>query len=178
MRARSSLLMPTLTAALAFAGAACSSSTPPPQPPAPARAEPKVPPPEGPTKTDFQTIAKKLVQQCIAGGWISRWRSTAADVDQARPRIQLTGFEDKTGQGLDPQYLNGELEKRMRTSGVFDMVGEGEKIDFVGKGRLLRLAERDRKGERVSVYTATLELIDPTTSKIAYSCEATVKGEL
>lgn len=168
----------TSIAAFCFAAAACSSSTPPPvAEPAPTpRAEPKVPAPTGPTRTDFQTIAKKLLQQCVVGGWISKWRSTAKDVDQARPKIQLRGFEDKTGQGLDPEYLNGELEKRMRTSGVFDIVNDAP--DFFGQGKLMRLAERNARGDRVSVYTATLSLIDPTTNNVAYSCEATVQGEM
>jgi hypothetical protein len=161
-----------------FFASACSSSTPPPQPAAPVKAAPREAAPQGPTRTDFQTIAKKLMQQCIAGGWISRWRSTAKDVDQAKPRIHLRGFEDKTGQGLDPDYLNGELEKRMRTSGVFDMVADGAELDFFGQGKLLRMAERTKGGERISVYTATLEMVDPGTNKTAYSCEATVKGEM
>jgi hypothetical protein len=157
----------------------CKSSTPPPKqesaPPPPTN---RPPPPEGPTRTDFKTIAGKLVQECVGGGWISKWRSTAKDVDQARPRIHLVGFEDKTQQNLDPEYLNSELEKRMRMSGVFDMVAEGAELDFIGQGKLLRLAERNARGDRISVYTATLDLIDPQTKQKAYSCEATVKGEM
>jgi hypothetical protein len=159
--------------------AACSSSTPPPRAePPPTTRSSAPPPPSGPTRTDFQTIAKKLVQQCVQGGWISKWRSTAKDVDQAKPRIHLRGFEDKTGQNLDPDYLNNELEKRMRTSGVFDMVAAEGQLDFFGEGKLLRMAERTSRGDRISVYTATLDLIDPTTNQKAYSCEATVKGEM
>lgn len=168
----------TLTLAFTTLFAACGGSTPPPEkpvsPPPPARE----PPPAGPTRTDFKTIATKLVQQCITGGWISKWRSTAKDVDQAKPRVRLRGFEDKTGQNLDPEYLNQELEKKMRTSGVFEVVSESEPLDFHGQGKLLRLAEKNSRGERISVYTATLEMIDPTTNKVAYSCEATVKGEM
>jgi PBP1b-binding outer membrane lipoprotein LpoB len=173
-------MLRTTFAALASAlfAAACSSSTPPPKHEAPPPPTARTPPPEGPTRTDFRTIAAKLVQGCIAGGWISKWRSTAKDVDQAKPRIHLRGFEDKTQQNLDPEYLNQELEKKMRTSGVFDMVAEGAELDFIGQGKLLRLAERTSRGDRVSVYTATLELLDPTTNKLAYSCEATVKGEM
>lgn len=169
----------SLTLAFTAALAACGGSTPPPEAPVTSKpAAPREPPPQGPTRTDFKTIATKLVQQCIAGGWISKWRSTAKDVDQAKPRVRLRGFEDKTGQNLDPEYLNQELERKMRTSGVFEIVSESEPLDFHGQGKLLRLAEKNAKGERVSVYTATLEMIDPATNKVAYSCEATVKGEM
>lgn len=153
------------------------AAAPPPAAPA-AHATPRAPAPEGPTRTDFRTIAQKLVQECVAGGWIQKWRSTAKDVDVARPRIRLRGFEDKTQQGLDPAYLTSELEKRMRLSGVFDMVGESAETDFIGDGTLLRLAERTQRGDRISVYTATLDLIDPATNQKAYSCEATVRGDM
>lgn len=161
----------------AFA-AGCGGSTPPPRTePDSKPVERRQKPPEGPTRTDWKTIAQKLVQKCIAGGWIAKWRSTNEDIDQAKPRILLQPFEDKTGQNLDPEYLNTELEKRMRTSGVFDIVPDTGDPNFYGRGKLLRLAERSG-GERITVYTATLELIDPRTEKIAYSCEATVKGEM
>jgi PBP1b-binding outer membrane lipoprotein LpoB len=161
-----------------FTATACSSSTPPPRVVEERPPERREKPPEGPTRTDFKTIAQKLVQKCVAGGWISQWRSTAKDVDQAKPRIVLRPFEDKTGQELDPEYLNTELQRRMRVSGVFDMVAEGAELDFYARGKLLRLAERTGRGDKISVYTATLEVIDPATEKIAYSCEATVKGEM
>ena len=157
--------------------AACSSSkqaTPPPPPPAHARPAP----PSGPTRTDFNDIAKELVKKCVGGGWISRWRSEHEDVDVAKPKIHLVEFEDKTGQDLDPSYLVSVLEKRMRMSGVFDMVPSSDASDFVGRGKLLRLAERTPKGKRFSVYTVTLELLEPQSDRIAYSCEATVQGEL
>ncbi len=123
-------------------------------------------------------MAKTLVKQCVAGGWISRWRSEQPDVDVAKPKIHLAEFEDKTGQDLDSTYLQSVLEKRMRMSGVFDMVPDDQGSDFIGRGRLLRLAERSPRGKRFSVYTVTLELIDPGSDRIAYSCEATVQGEL
>src|SRR5688500_13954657 len=103
---------------------ACGGSTPPPRVEPEKVVEKKDPPPAGPTRTDFKTIAQRLVQKCVAGGWISKWRSTNEDVDQAKPRIWLKPFEDKTGQGLDPEYLNQELERRMRMSGVYEMVTE------------------------------------------------------
>jgi hypothetical protein len=156
---------------------ACSHAQPPPKESAPPPVSHKPPPPEGPTRTDFKTIADKLVSRCIGGGWISRWRSTQKDIDVARPRIFLRGFEDKTDQNLDPSYLATELERRMRMSGAFDMVPEGQETDFIAQGKILRLAERAGKG-RISVYTATLDLIDPSTNKKAYDCEATVQGEL
>jgi hypothetical protein len=163
----------------AAALSACGPKSPPPQaheaPPPPPPNRP--PPPSGPTRTDFKTIARTLVQRCVAGGWISRWRSEQPNVDVARPRIYLRDFEDKTEQNLDPSYLHDELEKDMRTSGVFDMAAESGPFDFIGRGRLLRLAERSGSG-RVSVYTAVLEMLDPTSQKVAYSCEATVKGEM
>jgi PBP1b-binding outer membrane lipoprotein LpoB len=172
------MLSSRISLLLAFSVAtACSSSTPPPRVVQEKPAERRDTSPKGPTRTDFNTIAQKLVGKCIAGGWIAKWRSTAEDIDQAKPRIYLRPFEDKTNQNLDPLYLNQTLEKRMRTSGVFDMVAEGAETDFYGRGILHLLAERTG-GERISVYTATLELIDPKTEKIAYSCEATVKGEM
>lgn len=167
-----------LVCILAAFGAGCASSAPPPAPLPPPASSNRPPPPKGPTRTDFKTIAAKLVQQCVAGGWISRWRSTAKDVDAAKPRVHLRGFEDKTDQGLDPDYLNNELERRMRISGVFEMVTKDAEKDFIGQGKLLRLAERTPRGERISVYTATLDLIDPTSQNKAYGCEATVQGEM
>lgn len=158
--------------------AACGGSAASAPPPAPPPAEPsRPPPPEGPTRTDFKTIAQKLVSRCVAGGWIHKWRSEAPDPTVAKPKIYLSDFEDQTKQDLDPQYLTAELERKMRTSGVFEMVSEDAEYDFIGKGKLLRMAER-QGGQRVSVYTAVLELISPATNKVAYSCEATVKGEM
>jgi len=159
---------------LAAMGLACASAPPPP--PA-AKPKPASTAPRGPTKTDFATIANKLVQGCVAGGWIERWRADQPDVDVAKPRIHLREFEDKTGQSLDPTYLMSVLERKMRMSGVYEMVTEGDAHDFIGRGRLLRLAER-AGGDRVSVYTVTLEMVDPKSSRIAYSCEASVKGEM
>jgi PBP1b-binding outer membrane lipoprotein LpoB len=153
----------------------CSAKTPPPRPVVKKQARPA--PPPGPTRTDFKTIAKKLMKRCVAGGWIERWRSTAPDVDVAKPRIQLLGFEDKTGQDLDPTYLMSVLERRMRMSGVYDLVTEGGKKDFDARGRLLRMSERTKTG-KTSVYTAILEIIAPADGKVAYSCEATVRGEI
>lgn len=157
---------------------ACASSRPPAAPVVEAPPPPRADAPEGPTRTDFQTIAKKLVQRCVAGGWIHKWRATQPSVDgAAKPRIYLEGFEDRTDKGLDPSYLQSQLESRMRKSGVYEMVsGDGEH-DFVGRGRLLRLAEKSGK-TRISVYTAVLDLVDPQSGKIAYNCEATVEGEL
>lgn len=176
---RRSLLPMRAFALMTFCGLlACSSSTrdvPPVEAaPPPARSDA----PEGPTRTDFQTIAKKLVQRCVAGGWIHRWRAEQPNVDAAaKPRIYLEGFEDKTDKGLDPSYLHSQLESRMRKSGVYEMVSGDGDHDFIGRGRLLRLAERSGKS-RISVYTAVLDLVDPKTGKIAYNCEATVEGEL
>jgi hypothetical protein len=155
----------------------CSSSkqattTPPPPPPS------RPAPPSGPTRTDFQDIAKTLVKQCVGGGWIDKWRSTHEDIDVAKPKIHLSEFEDKTGQDLDPTYLMSVLEKRMRMSGVFEMMSGPDGSDFIGRGRLLRLSERTPKGKRFSVYTVTLELLEPASDRVAYSCEATVQGEL
>lgn len=99
-------------------------------------------------------------------------------MDVAKPKIHLADFEDRTGQDLDPTYLQSVLEKRMRISGVFDMVPSSEGSDFIGRGRLLRLAERGKGGKRFSVYTVTLDLVSPTDDQVAYSCEATVQGEL
>jgi hypothetical protein len=168
----------TLTLGLIVLLSACASS----RPEAPAAAPPPPPSrsdaPEGPTRTDFQTIAKKLVQRCVAGGWIHKWRAEQPNVDAAaKPKIYLEGFEDRTDKGLDPSYLHSQLESRMRKSGVYEMVtGEGEH-DFIGRGRLLRLAERSGR-TRISVYTAVLDLVDPKSGKVAYNCEATVEGEL
>jgi len=132
--------------------------------------------PAGPTRTDVKQIAKELTQKCIAGGWISKWRSTNEDPVAARPKIELQDFEDKTGQNIDTTYMNSELERRMARSNVFEIVKEG--ADFVAHGKLLRLAERGKGGARISVYTAVLDLYDPETNKRAYGCEATVEGEL
>lgn len=153
--------------------AACASAPPPPPPP------PAPPPaaPAGPTRTDFETISKKLLSRCVAGGWINEWRSTHADVDVARPKVFLDAFEDRTKQDLDPVYLQRVLAQRMRLSGVYDMVPDAEGADFVGRGKLLRMAERHR-GERISVYTAVLDLVDPASGTVAYTCEATVRGEM
>jgi len=172
------MMMKTLcisAAALMAMSVGCSSKTPAPKPAIKKPVRP--PPPTGPTRTDFKTIAKKLMQRCVAGGWIEKWRSTAPDVDVAKPRIQLVGFEDKTGQDLDPTYLLSVLERRMRMSGVYEMVAAGGERDFDAKGRLLRMSERTRTG-KVSVYTASLDIISPKDGKIAYSCEASVKGEM
>lgn len=164
--------------ALAFASAlaACGSSTPPPAAPVETGADARPAPPAGPTRTDVKQIAKELVAKCVGGGWISKWRSTYADVEVARPKIKLEDFEDKTGQNIDTTYMTSELERRMSTSGVFEMVTEAP--HFVAHGRLLRLAERGKGGARISVYTAVLDLHDPATNKRAYGCEATVQGEL
>jgi len=134
-------------------------------------------PPPGPTRTDFKTIAKKLMKRCVAGGWIERWRASAPDVDVAKPRIHLLGFEDKTGQELDQTYLMSVLERRMRMSGVYDLVTAGTDKDFDARGRLLKMSERTKSG-KVSVYTAILEIISPKDGNITYSCEATVRGEM
>jgi hypothetical protein len=164
-----------LSVALVFG---CAAKTPPPTvKEAPHESSNAPPPPEGPTRTDFKVIAKHLMQRCIAGGWISRWRSEQPDVTVARPRVYLRDFEDKTEQNLDPSYLNQELGQQMRLSGVFEMATESGPFDFIGRGRLMRLAERAGSG-RISVYTATLEMLDPKTEKVAYSCEATVRGEM
>lgn len=153
---------------------ACASSPPPPPPPPPA---PPPAAPAGPTRTDFKTIAKKLMARCVAGGWINEWRASNPDVDAARPKVQLASFEDKTDQELDQTYLHRTLEQRMRLSGVYDMVNEASEADFVARGKLLRMAER-MGGERISVYTAVLDLVDTKSSKVAYTCEATVRGEM
>lgn len=164
-----------LGATLAAFAAGCSSSKAAPPPAAP---KPRSTAPQGPTRTDFQEIAKKLVSRCVAGGWINEWRSKHENVDVARPKVHLQAFEDKTGQDLDPSYLNGVLEQRMRLSGVYDMVADDQTADFVGQGSLLRMAERSSRGDRVSVYTAMLKLVDPRDAKVAYTCEATVRGEM
>ena len=162
--------------ALALVLAACGGSTKaaPPPPPAPV-ARPA--PPQGPTRTDFDTIAKRLMKRCVAGGWINEWRSEQPDIDTPRPKIHVRDFEDKTEQDLDPSYLNSVLEKRMRLSGVYDLVSNDEDADFIGRGVLMRLAER-RGSERFSVYTAILNLVEPSTGDVKYSCEATVRGEM
>ncbi|MEE2904515.1 MAG: hypothetical protein VYC39_19450 [Myxococcota bacterium] len=162
-----------LGCAVAIAG--CSGKTPAPKPPQKVVKKPA--PPPGPTRTDFKTIAKKLMKRCVAGGWIERWRATAPDVDVAKPKIILTGFEDKTGQELDPTYLLSVLERRMRMSGVYEMTPKGGARDFDAQGRLLRMSERIAQG-KVSVYTAILEILDPKSGQIAYSCEASVRGEM
>lgn len=153
----------------------CSAKTPTPKPVMKKIKRPA--PPPGPTRTDFKTIAKKLMKRCVAGGWIERWRADAPDVDVAKPRLHLLGFEDKTSQGLDQTYLMSVLERRMRMSGVYDLVTDTAEKDFDARGRLLRMSERTRNG-KVSVYTAILEIISPKDGKIAYSCEATVRGEM
>ncbi len=153
---------------------ACKSAPPPP-PPEPPPPPPVTPP--GPTKTDFETISKKLMARCVSGGWIDEWRSKQPDVTVAKPRVFLAEFEDRTEQGLDQTYLRTTLHKRMKLSGVYEMVAEGEAVDFLAKGKLLKMAEKVG-GERISVYTATLSLVDPKTNREAYSCEATVKGEM
>lgn len=163
--------------AVVLAGAACSGDkTPPPAQPVEAP-PPKPPPPSGPTRTDFKTIAKRLVQRCVGGGWIDEWRAGSADPDVAKPKIFLEGFEDRTKKDLDPSYLASVLSQRLRLSGVFDMRPDGAAVDFVGRGRLLRMSERVGS-ERISVYTAVLDLVDPKSDRVAYSCEATVRGEL
>lgn len=168
------MLKYALSAGVFIFAVGCGGAKPPP---------PVAPPtvstaPTGPTRTDFNQIAKALVRRCVAGGWINQWRSTNEDVDAARPKIFMKAFENKTGKELDPTYLNAVLEQRMRTSGVFDMVTESGEPDFIGHGKLLRLAERGSGGARFSVYSAILELKDPTTEKMAYSCETSVKGEM
>ena len=155
---------------------ACASAPPPPPPARPAPPPPTAP--SGPTRTDFKVIAGKLMKRCVAGGWINTWRSQQADIDAARPKIFLAEFEDKTGQGLDSTYLHRTLEQKMRLSGVYEMVPEADGAHFIGKGKLLRMAERGKGGARISVYTAVLDLVDPATSKVAYTCEATVEGEM
>lgn len=163
---------------------ACAGNRPPPPVVAeqeePANAPP--PPPAGPTRTNFKEISKKLVQRCVSGGWISRWRSEG-HLDVARPKIYLSEFEDRTGQNLDQTYLQFELSEKMRMSGVYDMVPEKDGAHFVGRGRLLRMAEQDEKG-RYNVYTATLDFLQPDTqkpdapAKVVASCNASVAGEM
>lgn len=164
-----------LLALLALAAAACGGSTPPPPRTEAPPAGP--PPPSGPTRTDFHTIARKLVGRCVSGGWIERWRSTHENPDVAKPRVFLEGVENDTGQALEADYLRSVLEQRMRLSGVYDMVADPSDADFVARGRLKRLAERVG-GRRVSVYTAILELESTATGKRAHQCEATVEGEM
>ncbi len=167
----------TLALVLPVASAACGGTTPPPPPPPVSVAPPPPPPPRGPTRTDFKTIARKLLARCVGGGWINRWRANHEDVDVARPKVYLDEFDDRTGQDLDPSYLNTVLAQRMRISGVFDIVDTVDQSDFIGRGQLLRLAERDRKG-RYSVYTAILKLADPASRRTVHSCEASVQGEM
>ena len=167
--------LPLLIVLLGPALGACGSSTPPPPPPV--AVAPPPPPPRGPTRTDFKTIAKKLLGRCVTGGWINRWRSTLSDVDTARPKVFLENFDDKTGQDLDPTYLKSVLAQRMRLSGVFDMLDEPDGAHFIADGELLRLAERDGKG-RYSVYTAILKMKNPTERSTVHSCEASVQGEM
>lgn len=116
--------------------------------------------------------------RCVAGGWINEWRSKHEDIDVARPKIKLTEFEDRTEQDLDSTYLHRTLEQRMRLSGVYDIVADEGDADFLAKGKLLRLAERTRSGDRISVYTAILDLTDPKSGKVVYTCETTVRGEM
>ncbi len=153
--------------------AACGGKTPPPPPPGPSGP----PPPSGPTKTDFEAIARQLVGRCVTGGWIERWRSTHSDVNVAKPRVRLTDFEDRTGQDLDGDYLRSVLEQRMRLSGVYEVVQDEDRADFVAKGSIRRMAERVR-GERVSVYTAILEFDAVATGRRYHQCESTVRGEM
>jgi hypothetical protein len=174
VRSRPRSLSSAAALGLVLCAVACGGSTPPPRPSPPPSAS--APPPSGPTRTDFKEISRDLVRRCVGGGWISRWRAEG-DIDAAKPRIRLEPFSDQTGQGLDPTYLTSELERQMRTSGVFEMVSDDAR-DFDGRGKLLRLAERGKGGARISVYTAILELVNPKTGKLAYSCEATVQGEL
>lgn len=151
--------------------AACGGSTPPPvQSDLP-------PPPTGPTRTDFKTIARRLVSRCVGGGWIERWRSSHADADVAKPRVFLAAFADETGQDLDSEYLRSTLEQRMRLSGVYDMVARKGEADFVARGVLRRLAER-QGGERISVYNASVDLEDAESGRRAHRCESTVRGEM
>ncbi|MCB9654009.1 MAG: hypothetical protein H6729_07780 [Deltaproteobacteria bacterium] len=164
---------------LSLGASACATAKAPQEPPAQTAArDVPAPPPSGPTQTDFKIISKRLVKRCIAGGWINRWRANNSDVNAAKPKIFLAPFDDATGLNLDPEYLRTTLERRMRRTQAFEMVADRSGCDFIGQGKLHRLAERGPKGERFSVYTATLALLDPTTEKVAYSCEATVRGEM
>ena len=170
--------MALLVAAVTVGAAACGGTTPPPPPP-PTRAAlpPPPPPPTGPTRTDFKTIAKKLMSRCVGGGWINRWRADHEDVNVAKPRIFLAEFEDKTGQKLDPTYLGAVLAQRMRISGVFETVDTRDQADFIARGQLLRLAEGTGR-TRYSVYTAILKMQNPSDQRTVHTCEATVKGEM
>ncbi|MCC6807043.1 MAG: hypothetical protein IT381_06445 [Deltaproteobacteria bacterium] len=156
---------------------ACAHESQDPPPRAAPVEEKEPPPPAGPTRTSVKEIAKKLSGKCVGGGWIARWRSEG-HMQQARPKIWLQGFEDRTGQNVDPTFMTSETEGRMRLSGVFDMVSEGGAPDFIATGKLLRLAEIGKNGARVSVYTATLDLLDAATKKPVASCSADVEGEL
>lgn len=144
---------------------------------APSRAETPPPPPPGPTRTSFKIIAKKLVKRCITGGWISRWRSEQADVDVARPKVFLEEVDNRTEQDLDPSYLTQVLSDRIRLTRVFELVDDPAEADFIGDPTLRRLAE-ERRGQRYSVYTATLNLKNPQTKRSVHGCEASVRGEL
>lgn len=99
-------------------------------------------------------------------------------MDVVRPKIFVSGFEDRTGLSIDTTYMASELESRMRLSGVYEMVSDQAGAHFLGNGKLLRLAELGKNGARVSVYTAVLDLVDPESKKTVQSCEATVEGEL
>lgn len=165
----------TLVLIAAFAATGCSGSTK--SAPSPRVDAPTPPPPSGPTRTDFKKIAKKLLPQCVGGGWINRWRAEHEDVNVARPKVVLEPFEDRTEQDLDPVYLNSILAQRMRISGVFDVVDEPDGADFIARGQLLRLAER-KAGRRVSVYTALLNFYHPKDRRTVHTCQATVEGEL
>ncbi len=155
-----------------------SAEAPPPAPAPEARpAEEANDAPAGPTRTSIKAIAKKLAGTCIGGGWIARWRSEG-HMQVARPKLWVSGFEDRTGQNIDPTYMTSETESRLRLTGVFELVGESGAPDFVASGKLLRLAEMGKNGARVSVYTAVLDMADPASKRTVQSCEATVEGEL
>lgn len=154
--------------------AGCGSSSPPPAPP-PVASRP--PPPSGPTRTDFRTIAKKLVGRCAAGGWIARWRSEHDDVEVAKPRLAFEGLADDTDEGLDIGYLDSVLEGKMQASGIYDMVSDPAQADFTARGRVARMAERSG-GTRIPVYVTTVEIVGAATGKMVRRCEATVEGEM
>jgi len=99
-------------------------------------------------------------------------------MDVARPKLYIASFEDRSGQAIDPAYMTSETEARFRLGGVFDIVGETGGPHFIGKGKILRLAETGKGGARVSVYTLTLDMVDPASQRTVQSCEATVEGEL
>lgn len=156
---------------------ACSSEKAEPPPKAAEERPSEPPPPPGPTRTSVKEIAKKLAGKCLGGGWIAKWRSEG-HMQTARPKLWLSGFEDRTGQNVDPTYMTTETEARLRLGGVFEMVNEQGGPDFIASGKLLRLAEIGKNGARVSVYTAILELQDPATKKTVQTCEANVEGEI